>query len=147
MKIILLVDVKGLGKKFEVLEVKPGFANNVLLPQNKALIANKKTLNQLKKDLKNIEKEKEKKRLKASQIIEALKNIEFIYKLMYHEGKIKGTVTSKMIQDDLKKKLNIEIDRKKIKIDHISKPGQYIAKLNLFENRIAYIRVIVKGIK
>ena len=147
MKIILLMDVKGLGKKFEVLEVKPGFANNVLLPQKKALIANKKTLNQLKKDLRNIEKEKENKRAKASQIKEALKNIEFTYKLLYHEGKIKGTITSKMIQDDLKKKLNIEIDRKKIQIDHISKPGQYIAKLNLFENTVAYVRVIVEGIE
>ncbi len=115
MKVILLQDIKNVGKKDEIINANDGYARNFLFPKKLALEATKDNLLKLqaKKDSqahkKNLEIEEFKKQA------EKINNIELTLKVKAGEnGKIFGGVTAKEIAEELKKQYKMEIDKKKI---------------------------------
>ena len=115
MKVILLQDIKNVGKKDEIINANDGYARNFLFPKNLAVEATKDNL------LKLQAKQDSKAHKKDLEIEEFKKQAEIINKLTLNlkvkageNGKIFGGVTSKEISEELKKQNNIQIDKKKI---------------------------------
>ena len=145
MKVILLADVKGTGKKGEVINVSDGYARNFLLPRRMAEPADAQAVNAA-----NIKKSAAQHRkftagVKAREQAQALEGQTVHVKARVGEnGKMFGTVSGKEIAAALLEQKNIEIDRKKISVDPIRALGTYTAKLSLFEGVSANVKVIVE---
>lgn len=147
MKVVLNQDVKGVGKKLQVVEVSEGYARNFLLPKKLAVIADNKSINEAQG---KISAQKYKKQTELQQANENKKIIEngFIeFKHKVGEGsKLYGSVTEKDIADKIKEKFNIEISKKKITIsDPIKNLGNYTVNVKLYEGVIAKLKITVVG--
>ena len=147
MKVVLNQDVKGVGKKLQVVEVSEGYARNFLLPKKLAVIADNKNINEAQG---KISAQKYKKQTELQQANENKKIIEngFIeFKHKVGEGsKLYGSVTEKNIADKIKEKFNIEISKKKITIsDPIKNLGNYTVNVKLYEGVIAKLKITVVG--
>ncbi len=144
MKVILLKDVKKVGKKYEIKEVATGFARNYLIPQDLVKIASKENLNWLKKEKEN-EKEKAEEELKETGKIASKidgEEIEIAVKI----GE-KGQFFEKINQQKISKKLKemgYKIDGSQVEIDQpIEEVGEFPAKIKFAHNLEAEITVIV----
>ncbi len=147
MKVVLNKDIKGVGKKLQVIEVSEGYARNFLLPKKLAVIADNKNLNEAQGKLSAQKYKKQTELQKANEdkkIIEG-GSIEFRHKV--GEGsKLYGSVTEKDISEKIKEKFNIEVNKKKISIsDPIKNLGTYTVNVKLYEGVIAKLRVTVVG--
>ena len=145
MKVILTQDVKGVGKKDQILEVNDGYARNFLIPKKLGVQASTANLALLKskQDSRDFKKQEEKK--EAEQIKEKLEKIRLDIKVKSGEnGKIFGGVTSKEISDVLKDKYSIKIDKKKIELKETIKiVGITTVDIKLFEGIIGKVKVNV----
>ena len=145
MKVILQQDVKGQGKKGDIVNVSDGYARNFLLPRKLAIEATDDALNAAKRRIKAKEeaadREKEKLRLTA----EALKSLVTKVKAKAGaNGKLFGSVTSMEITDELKKQHGIDIDKRKIVLDEpIRQYGSYELTAKLGYDITATLMVIV----
>ena len=145
MKVVLIQDVKGLGKKGELVNTSDGYARNFLFPKNLATPADNKIMNELKgkedSRLHKIELEKK----AAHDTAEKLKTIAVkITAQAGSDGRMYGTVTAKEIAEQLKKQHNIEIDRRKISLaDPIRAFGTYLPEVKLYPEITGQIRVVV----
>ena len=145
MKVVLLADVKGQGKKGQVVNVSDGYARNFLFPKNLATPADNKILNELKGKedarLHKIEMEKQ----AARDTAEKLKGLAVkITAQAGSDGRMYGTVTSKEIAEQLKKQHGIEIDRRKINLqDPIKAFGTYLPEVKLYPEISGKITVVV----
>ncbi len=144
MKVLLGQDVKGTGKKGEIVEVSDGYARNFLLPRKLATPADAAAVNAA-----NIQKSAAQHRkfaagVKARENAAALEGKRVtIHAKVGENGKLFGAITGKEIAAALKEQLGVEVDRKKISVDPIKTTGEYTAKLSLFENVSTTLRVIV----
>lgn len=133
MKVILLEDVKSLGKKDEIVSVSDGYARNMLLPKKLAVEANTKNMNELK--LKKANEEKVAKELleSAQKLAKEIETKEIICKMKVGAGgKIFGSISTKEIVQAVKEQLRIELDKKKVIINETIKSlGTYNVKLKL----------------
>ena len=133
MKVILLQDVKGQGKKGQLVEVSEGYARNFLLPRKLAIEATTDAINTL--NLKEKARKAEEARLKAEAQATAEKLKEIQVKLTAkagNGGKLFGAVTTKEISDGLKKQYNIDIPKQKLVLDEpIKSFGTYQVKAKL----------------
>ncbi len=147
MKVILLTDVKKVGKRGEIVEASDGYARNYLLPRKLAIPADKQNLNELsaKKSAEARKREQEKQEaIKTKEKLE--KEILVINVKAGENGKTFGSITSKEIADNLENQYKISIDKKKIVIkDQIKNIGLYTVDLRLFEGVIAKLKINVKG--
>ena len=145
MKVILTQDVKGVGKKDQILEVNDGYARNFLIPKKLGVQASTANLALLKskKDSRDFKKQEEKK--EAERIKEKLEKIRLDIKVKSGEnGKIFGGVTSKEISDVIKDKYSINIDKKKIELkETIKTVGITTVDIKLFEGVIGKVKVNV----
>ena len=145
MKVILTQDVKGVGKKDQILEVNDGYARNFLIPKKLGVQASTANLALLKskKDSRDFKKQEEKK--EAERIKEKLEKIRLDIKVKSGEnGKIFGGVTSKEISDVIKDKYSINIDKKKIELKETIKiVGITTVDIKLFEGIIGKVKVNV----
>lgn len=117
MKVILTQDVKKLGKKGDLIEVKDGYARNALLPKGLAVEANAVTLNQKKLEEQQTEKKKAQELEQAKEIANKIDNKEITIGVKTGEGgRVFGSVTAKEITDQLKAAFGIEIDKKKVQL-------------------------------
>ena len=143
MKVILTQDVKGVGKKDQILEVNDGYARNFLIPKKLGVQASTANLALLKskQDSRDFKKQEEKK--EAEQIKEKLEKIRLDIKVKSGEnGKIFGGVTSKEISDVLKDKYSINIDKKKIELKETIKiVGITTVDIKLFEGIIGKVKL------
>ena len=145
MKVILLADIKGVGKKDEVINASDGYARNFLFPKKLALEANKENMAKLKakNDSKAYQKEMD---IKAAQEIATKLNtisMKMIVKAG-ENGKIFGGVTAKEIAENLKKEYNIEIDKKKVLLPETIKTiGTHTVEIKLYEGIIAKLKLNV----
>ena len=138
MKVILTQDVKGVGKKDQILEVNDGYARNFLIPKKLGVQASTANLALLKskQDSRDFKRQEDKK--EAEQIKEKLEKIRLDIKVKSGEnGKIFGGVTSKEISDVLKDKYSINIDKKKIELkETIKTVGITTVDIKLFEGDV-----------
>ena len=143
MKVILTQDIKGVGKKDEIINANDGYARNSLLPRKMAVEANNQNMSLLqgRKDSANFKKEQEKEN--ALKIKEKLSKIMLKIKVKAGgNGKIFGSITSKEIATELKKQYNIEIDKKKILLkDSIKEIGIFNIEIKLYEGIIGKLKI------
>lgn len=145
MKVILLEDVKSLGKKGQIVNVNDGYARNFILPKKLGLEATSKNLNDLK--LQNANKEKlAQEALEAAQ--ELAKKIEagkIVVPIKVGEGgRTFGSVSTKEIAIEVKKQMGYDIDKKKIQLkDTIKTLGTHIVPIKLHQKVVAELKVNV----
>ena len=146
MKVILLEDVKALGKKGEIVNVNDGYARNFILPKKLGLEANTKNLNDLK--LQNANEEK-----KAKEILEAaqafakdLESKSVVIKMKAGEGgRVFDSVSSKEIATAFKDQCGLDIDKKKIQLtDAIKAFGTYDVPVKLHQKVTGILKVKVE---
>lgn len=117
MKVILLEDVKSLGKKGELVEVNEGYARNFILKKKLGLEATAKNLNDLKLKKANEEKVAQENYEAALAFAKDLEDKEVVVKLKVGEGgKIFGSVSTKEISEAAKEQLNLDIDKRKLQL-------------------------------
>lgn len=147
MKVILLQDVKTLGKKGEIVNVNDGYARNFILKKNLGLEATGKNLNDLKLQNRNAEKVAKEKLEAAQKLAKDLEDKSVIVKIQAGvEGKVFGSISSKEIALEAKKQLGLEIDKKKIVIpDAIKSLGTYNVHIKLHKDVTATLAVKVEA--
>ena len=147
MKVILLEDVKSLGKKGEIVNVNDGYARNFILPKKLGLEATSKNLNDLKLQKQNDEKVAQEKLDAAKALAEEIKEKSSTVKIQAGvEGKVFGSISSKEIATEAKKQLNMDIDKKKIVIpDAIKSLGTYNVNIKLHKDVTATLTVKVEA--
>lgn len=119
MKVILLEDVKSLGKKGQIVNVSDGYARNMILPKKFGVEATSKNLNDLKLRKANEEKVAQENLDAAKAFAEELSTKEVILTLKVGEGgRTFGSVSSKEISEAAKKQLNLDIDKKKLQLEN-----------------------------
>ena len=143
MKLILTQDVKGQGKKGELIDVSDGYARNFLLPKKLAIEANAKNMTELKnaETSKRIQDEKE--RAKANAIVEKLTTCVVKIQRSGAEDKMYGSVTSKEVAEELKAQFGIEIDKRKLQMDQIKTYGTYEIPVKLYAEISGKVNVVV----
>lgn len=143
MKVILLDNIKGVGKKDEIINAADGYARNFLFPKKLAVEANAENMSKLnnKKEAASYKKDVEKQA--AEELAKKIKGIMLKIKVKAGEnGKIFGGVTSKEISDNLKAQYNFNIDKKKIELkDTIKTLGSFNVPIKLFEGVVAQLKV------
>ena len=144
MKVILLEDVKGHGKKGELVNVSDGYARNFLFPKNLAREANAAAMAEFnsKAEAKVHHYEEEKAAAKATAAKLNGKTV-VIKAKAGSNGRLFGSVTTKEIAAEIKNSLGIDIDRKKMQVADIKNFGEYEAEIKLHIGVIAKINVKV----
>ena len=145
MKVILLCDVKGQGKKDQIVEVSDGYARNFLFPQKKAIAADAKATNELK----NKEEAKQfrisEDRKAAQTLADKINGCEVDIKIGHgQDGRLYGSVTVKDVATALAAKVGADIDKRKISLkENIKAYGIYTAEVKLFTDVTAKFNVKV----
>ncbi len=145
MKVILLQDVKSLGKKGEVVNVSDGYARNMILPKKLGVEATGKNLNDLKLQNKHAEKVAQEQLDAAKALAEEIKDKIVEVKIKAGEGgRTFGSVSTKEISAAVKEQLNLDIDKKKMSLnDPIKALGTYEVAVKLHAKVTATLRVKV----
>lgn len=146
MKVILLCDVKGQGKKDQIVEVSDGYARNFLFPQKKAVPADAKSTNELKskEEARLYRVEEDKKAARA--LAERVKDTEVTIRMGHGaDGRLYGSVTAKDIAEALSAAIGTEVDKRKIAVkESIRAYGNYDAELKILGDITAHFVVSVK---
>lgn len=145
MKVILLEDVKNVGKKGEIINAKDGYARNFLFPKNLAIEATPSNLKNLENS-KKLQDEKEKEIYEeAKKLEEELMKITIVLKSKAGEnGKLFGSITTKEIAESLEAEKGISIDKRKFELEEVIKSvGEYSVKVRLHTKVVAKMNVIV----
>ena len=141
MKVVLLKDLKGKGKKGDIIEASDGYAKNFLIPQGIAKAGTSSNLNEATQAKKAQEYHTEQARQQAIATKAELEKISIKLPVKCGTtGKIFGSVTNKEISESLAK-LNLEIDKKKIEVETIKTTGTFDVKIRLFPGVTANIKV------
>jgi large subunit ribosomal protein L9 len=145
MKVILLQDVKGHGKKGDVVNASDGYARNYLFPRKLAIEATDKNLRELRSRQAAESKRKQAELEEARKQAEALSSLEVVVKAKSGEsGKLFGSITNKEIADALKKQHNIDLDRKKIVLpEPIRSLGSFQLEVKVYPEVTAKLNVKV----
>ena len=145
MKVILKADIKGVGKKDEVINASDGYARNFLFPKNLAVEANKENMSKLKAKQDSAKYQKEQDKEEAMKTADKLSKILLKIKVKAGEnGKIFGGVSSKDIAQELSKQYSIEVDKKKIDLKETIKTlGVHNIEVKLFEGVVGKLRIDV----
>ena len=147
MKVILQTDVKGMGKRGEVVNASDGHARNYLFPRKLAIPADKQNMNELNLKKASDAHKKELEKQEAIKIKEKLEKETLVIKTKVGEnGKTFGSITNKEISEQIESQYKINVDKKKIVIkDQIKTAGEHTVELKLFEGVSAKLRVSVVG--
>ncbi len=144
MKVILFQDVENIGKKFEVKEVKDGYARNFLIPQNLVKLATKKNLKWLEVQKEILEKEAEEDLKKAQQLASKMDGIEVnIVMKVGPEGQLFESVNNVKIAEKIKE-MGFDVKKSQINLPKpIKELGEFPVKINLDHNLEVEIRLII----
>lgn len=148
MKVILLEDIKGVGKKDEVINASDGYARNFLFPKKLAVPADTGNMSRLNAKKASEAYKKELEIQKAKELANIIDKIELLIKVKAGEnGKIFGGVTNKEISEELKKVHNLEIDKKKIVLkENIKNLGRFNVDVRLYEGIVSKLTVKVEAL-
>ena len=145
MKVILTQDVKGQGKKGELINVSDGYARNFLFPKNLAMEANAKNLSEMKNAETKKRLQEEKELAQAKEIVAKLEGCMVkIQRTCGADEKLYGSVSSKDIADALAQQFGVEIDKRKIVLDDpIKAYGSYTVNVKLHHVVLGKINFVV----
>ena len=148
MKVVLLQDVKALGKKGDVVEVKEGYAKNMLLPKKLGIEATPKALNDLKLQKANADKKAAEALAAAKELAAKLESVPVkVAVKMGAGGKVFGSVSTKEIAEAIQKERGLEVDKKKISTDGaIKDAGTYTVNVKLHPEVTAKVKVLVAAL-
>ena len=145
MKVILLQDVKSLGKKGEVVKASDAYARNVLFSKGLAIEANNKNLNDLKLQIRHKEKVEEENLKAAEEMAEKLKSVKVEVSIKTgKEGRTFGSVSTKEISAAAKQQLGLDLDKKKMQLEEsIKSLGVHEVPVRLHAKVTGILRVSV----
>jgi len=145
MKVILLQDIKNIGKKWEVKEVSNGFAINFLLPKKMVAMATDSALKKSEKEKTNIV-EKEKDDLEKNQLLaENLQGKELLIKAKEKEGKLFGSISAKNIAKELARE-NFQIKEESIILSEpIKEIGEYDIRIELGHGLESFLKLVIES--
>lgn len=145
MKVILKADIKGIGKKDEIINTSDGHARNYLLPRGLAVEANNENMSKLKAKQDSAKFKKNQEKEEAIKIADKLGKICLKIKVKSGEnGKIFGGVSSKEIAQELEKEYKINVDKKKIELKETIKTlGMRTIEIKLFEGVVGKLKIDV----
>ena len=145
MKVILKADIKGVGKKDEIINASDGYARNFLLPKNLAVEANAENLSKLKAKNESKAYQKGQEKEAAMKVADRLSKILLKMPVKAGEnGKIFGGVSAKEIADSLENDYQIKVDKKKIDLNETIKTlGVRTVEIKLFEGVIGKLKIDV----
>lgn len=145
MKVILKQDIKGVGKKDQIINAADGYARNYLFPKKLAVPADSGNMNNLKAKNESIQFRKGEDLKEAKEIAERMKKITLRIEVKAGDnGKLFGGVTAKEIAETLKKDFNIDVDKKKILLSETIKvAGSTRVDIKLNEGVTASVQVMV----
>ncbi len=148
MKIILQTDIKGMGKRGDIVNASDGYARNYLFPKKLALPADKQNLNELAARQSADAHKKELEKQQALKIKEKLEKEVLTLKTKAGEnGKTFGSITSKEISEEIEKQFKEKIDKKKIILpEPIRAIGGYVIDLKLYEGIICKLTISVTAV-
>lgn len=147
MKVILLQDIKNVGRKDQVIEANDGYARNYLFPKKLALEATKDNMAKLQAK-KTSEENKKKAEIEANkQLASKIEKVELQIKVRAGEnGKIFGGITSKEIAEELKKQYKFEVDKKRIVLkETIKNLGRFSAEIKFGDGVNAKLTLNIQG--
>lgn len=144
MKVLLLTDVKGTGKKDELVNVSDGYARNYLLPRKLAVVADNKVLSEIKAKNEAMEHRKEQELQQAKKVAADIdgKTV-FIEAKAGKSGKLFGAVTSKEVADAINAQFELDIDKKRVEMDDIKTLGEYTALVKFLSGITAKVNLSV----
>ena len=144
MKVILNADVKGLGKKGELVNASDGYARNFLFPKNLAVEANSTAMNELKNREASAAHHLAEEKKAATEIKNKIDGKAItLHAKAGAAGKLFGAVTSKEIAAELKNAFKVDIDKKKISCADIKAYGEYTAEIKIYNGITAKVTVNV----
>ena len=146
MKVILLEDVKSLGKKGEIVNVSDGYARNMILPKKLGVEANSKNLNDLKLQNQHADKVAQENLEAAKAFAEDLKDKQVTVTIKVGEGgRTFGSVSTKELSEAVKSQLGLDIDKKKMQLSNpIKELGTTMVPIKLHPKVAGELKVIVK---
>ena len=146
MKVILLEDVKSLGKKGEVVNVNDGYARNLLFKKNLGIEATKQNLNDLKLQKQNNDKLEAERLEEAKKLAKELEEKEVVLAIKTgSDGRVFGSVSTKEIAEAAKEQLGYELDKKKMHLkDAIKSIGTFHVPVKLHPKVTVELKVVVK---
>lgn len=146
MKVILLEDVKSLGKKGEVVNVNDGYARNLLFKKNLGIEATKQNLNDLKLQKQNNDKLEAERLQEAKDLAKELEQKEVVLAIRAgSDGRVFGSVSTKEIAEAAKEQLGYELDKKKMQLkEAIKSIGTFQVPVKLHPKVTAQLKVLVK---
>ena len=147
MKVILTADVKGHGKKGDMVEASDGYARNYLLPKGLAVVADKTAVNEMESRKSSAIFHKNQEKQRAMELAEKLEEavVEFTAKAG-DNGKLFGSITAKDVAEQLKMQCHLVVDKKKIQLpDGIKNLGTTQVVIKVYPEISATIKVNVKA--
>ena len=143
MKVVLLKDIKGKGKKGDIVNISDGYALNYLIPQGLAKPGTSSNLNEANQAKQAKEYHDEQNKLQAIEQRKVIEGISLTIKVKCGaNGKVFGSVTNKEVSDELAKQ-KINIDKKKIEMDTIKTTGHFDVKVKLYPGVTAKLKIEV----
>ena len=146
MKVVLLCDVKGQGKKDQIVEVSDGYARNFLFPQKKAIPADAKATSELKSKEEAKQFRISEDRKAAMALADKISKVEITIKMGHgQDGRLYGSVTARDIAEELKRAINTDVDKRKIQLKEAIKAyGKYSVSIKLLADISANFNVTVE---
>lgn len=144
MRVILLKDIKGTGKKGDVVNASDGHARNYLLPRGLAKEATDGSVKEVQHQKESADKRKAAEVAEAKALAEKIGTLSIEFKSKVGEGgKLFGAITSKDVSELLEKTHGIKVDKKKIEIGNIKAIGTFTAELKVYQGVTAKLTVVV----
>ncbi|MDO4282733.1 MAG: 50S ribosomal protein L9 [Clostridia bacterium] len=147
MRVVLNQDIKGIGKKNQIVEVSEGYARNFLIPKKMVSVADNRAINEAKNRIESLAFKKGKEIEAAEGYKKKIEESFIEFKHKVGEGsKLFGSVTEKDISEAIKAKFNISVDKKKVMIKNpIKNLGTYTVDIKLYEGIVAKLKIVVVG--
>ena len=145
MQVILKADVKGHGKKGDLVNASDGYAKNYLIPKGLAVVADKTAINDLENKKSANQYHKNQEEMRAKELADKLEGKKVTFRLKAGDnGKLFGSVTAKDIAEQIKMQLHLEVDKKKVHMDDAIKSlGISNVTVKVYPNISAVVKVEV----